>query len=108
MGMRLRLGPASISSSGRVGLNMGPVSVYGGGRRGGGGGALFAAMLALGAVVVVVMWPLCLWGHMLHLTPSWHQLMNRDHVWMQHHYAHVVWRFIAAAVLLLLASAPVF
>jgi hypothetical protein len=33
MGMRIRLGPASVSSRGRVGLRAGPVSVYGGGRR---------------------------------------------------------------------------
>src|SRR3954452_19393529 len=108
MGMRLRLGPFSVSSSGRVGASMGPLSVYGGGRRGAGGGAtLLGAVLVIGLVVMVVMWPLCLWGHMLHLTPSWHQLMNRDHDWMAHHYSHVVWRFIAAAGLLLVTVAPI-
>ncbi len=33
MGMRLRVGPVSVSSRGRVGVRAGPVSVYGGGRR---------------------------------------------------------------------------
>jgi hypothetical protein len=33
MSVRLRLGPFSISSRGRAGVRMGPVSVYGGGRR---------------------------------------------------------------------------
>jgi len=33
MSVRLRLGPFSISSRGRVGVRAGPVSVYGGGHR---------------------------------------------------------------------------
>ena len=56
MSARLRIGPASISSRGRVGLNVGPVGIYGGGRRrrssGGGGGAL-GALLVIGIAVVL-------------------------------------------------------
>jgi hypothetical protein len=52
------------------------------------------------------MWPLSLWGHALHLTPSWDQLMNRDCEWMHEHHPLVGLRYIAAAVLLLLASVP--
>jgi hypothetical protein len=62
--MRIRMGPVSVSSKGRVGVRAGPVSVYGGGRRrrsrrrssssGGGGGALIALLgfiLVLGLAV---------------------------------------------------------
>lgn len=58
MGVRLRMGPVSVSSRGRVGVRAGPVSVYGGGRRrrrsssssSGGGGVL--AVIVVTAVVV--------------------------------------------------------
>jgi hypothetical protein len=118
MGMRLRLGPFSVSSSGRVGASVGPLSVSGGGRRrrrradDSAIGAFFGIVIAVGIVVVVVMWPLCLVGHAVHLTPSWHQLWNRDHAWMHQHYPLVGLRFIGVGVLLLiatgLASVPVF
>lgn len=55
MGMRVRLGPVSLSSSGRVGVRAGPVSIYGGGRRrrssGGGFGALVGILFLVGLVV---------------------------------------------------------
>jgi hypothetical protein len=57
VGMRIRLGPVSVSSKGRVGVRAGPVSVYGRRRRrsrrrssSGGGGALIGL---LGVVLVV-------------------------------------------------------
>jgi hypothetical protein len=57
MGMRIRMGPVSVTSKGRVGVRAGPVSVYGGGRRrrsrrrsSSGGGAL----IALFGVILVV------------------------------------------------------
>lgn len=59
MSMRLRMGPVSISSRGRVGVKAGPVSFYGGGARrrrsrsNGGGGAL-AVLVAIVLVVAVV------------------------------------------------------
>jgi hypothetical protein len=61
--MRIRMGPVSVSSKGRVGVRAGPVSVYGGGRRrrsrrrsssGGGGGALialFGILLVVGLAI---------------------------------------------------------
>ena len=60
MGMRVRMGPFSVSSRGRVGVSVGPVGVYGGGHRrrrstsGGGGGlwAFFGVMLLIGLAVV--------------------------------------------------------
>lgn len=56
MGIRLRIGPFSASSRGRVGVNVGPVGVYGGGRRrrstGGGGGLAVFGVLVLIALVV--------------------------------------------------------
>src|SRR3954471_24571747 len=83
MGMRVRMGPFSVSSRGRVGVSAGPVSFYGGGsRRSRSNDSLLARLVAIcvviGIVVVVVMWPLSLWGHAIHLTPSWHQLMHRN------------------------------
>ena len=64
MGMRVRMGPFSVSSRGRVGVNAGPVSFYGGGSRrsSSGGGGLLAGLIALGVLIIVVMWPLSLWG----------------------------------------------
>lgn len=105
MGMRVRLGPVSLSSRGRVGMHAGPVSVYGGGsrRRSSDGPGVLAVLLGLGLLVIAVMWPLSLWGHAIHLTPSWHQLMHRNHHWMHHHYALVGLRYIGALVLLVVA-----
>jgi hypothetical protein len=64
--MRIRMGPVSVSSKGRVGVRAGPVSVYGGGRRrsrrrssssGGGGGALIALLgVVLVAGLVIEYW----------------------------------------------------
>jgi hypothetical protein len=62
-------------------------------------------LLIVGLVVVVVMWPLSLWGHAIGLTPSWHQLMNRDKAWMHDHYALVGLRYVGAATLLLCLAA---
>lgn len=62
---------------------------------------MIAAMVAIAVVVVVVMWPLSLFGHAIGLTPSWHQLMNRDHTWMHHHYALVGLRYLGAAAIVL-------
>jgi hypothetical protein len=110
MGMRVRMGPFSVSSRGRVGVNAGPVSFYGGGSRrrsSSGGGSLLAGLIALSLVFVVIMWPLSLWGHALHLTPSWHQLMNRDKAWMHEHYPLVGVRYVGAAVLLMCALAAI-
>jgi hypothetical protein len=73
-------------------------------------GRLIALLLVLGIVITVVMWPLSLWGHAIHLTPSWDQLLNRDKEWMHEHYPLVGLRYVGAAVLLLfglgLASVP--
>jgi hypothetical protein len=117
--VRVKVGPVSISSTGRVGVKAGPVYVAGGGRRrrpssgsgnSGAGGALLLLLIAfvVAAVIVlyVVMWPLSLWGHAIHLTPSWHQLMHRNGEWMHQHYPLVGLRYLAAFALLavLLAS----
>jgi hypothetical protein len=102
--LRVRMGPFSVSSRGRVGVSAGPVSWSGGGGGSGGSGA-FAALIGLvlvvGLVIVVVMWPLSVWGHAIHLTPSWHQLMNRDKAWMHEHYSLVGLRYAGAAASLL-------
>jgi hypothetical protein len=110
MGMRVRLGPLSVSSRGRVGLRAGPVSVYGGGgrrrRSGGSNGsgefwiALIGFALVVALVIFLVMWPLSLWGHALGLTPSWHQLMHRNKAWEHRHYPLVGLRYVGAAAAL--------
>jgi hypothetical protein len=64
-------------------------------------GMLIVAVLVVGAIIFAVMWPLSLWGHALHLTPSWHQLMHRDKAWLHHHYPLVGLRYLAAAGALL-------
>ncbi|HMJ33914.1 MAG TPA: hypothetical protein VK501_08350 [Baekduia sp.] len=113
MSMRIRVGPFSASTSGRVGVSAGPVSVSGGGRRrrggggGGGGAGLLGGLIAVGLVILVVMWPLSLWGHAIHLTPSWHQLMNRDKAWMHEHYPLVGVRYVGAVAALFVAVAAV-
>jgi hypothetical protein len=105
MGMRVRLGPVSLSSRGRVGVHAGPVSFYGGGSRGRSSDApgAFAVLLGFGLLAIAVMWPLSLWGHAIHLTPSWHQLMHRNHHWLHHHYPLVGLRYIGAFVVLVVA-----
>jgi hypothetical protein len=91
-----------------MGVRAGPVSWYGGGRRGNDSGLLgplIGIAVVVGIVVVVVMWPLSLWGHAIHLTPSWHQLMHRNKAWMHTHYPLVGLRYLGAAVLLAVAAA---
>ncbi|MGA9315338.1 MAG: hypothetical protein WBV77_11990 [Solirubrobacteraceae bacterium] len=100
----------SVTSRGRVGVKAGPVYVSGGGRRrksgsSSGMGALLAVIIAVGIVIFAVMWPLSLWGHAIELTPSWHQLMHRNHTWMHEHYPLVGLRYVGAAVLLILTLA---
>ena len=50
-------------------------------------------------VILVMMWPLTLFGHALGMTPSWHQLWNRNHVWMHHHYPLVGLRYLGATAI---------
>src|SRR4051794_32791356 len=99
------MGPLSVSSRGRVGVSAGPVSWSGGGssRRSGDPG-LMAWLFLLVLIIVAVMWPLSLWGHALHLTPSWHQLMHRNKAWMHEHYPLVGLRYLLATVLLAAAT----
>lgn len=105
--MRVRVGPVSVSSRGRVGVRAGPVSVYGGGRRrrssgsSGAGAGRLGLVIAACIVLIVVMWPLSLFGHAIGLTPSWHQLMHRNHVWEHQHYPLVGLRYLGAAAILL-------
>ncbi|HEY3969786.1 MAG TPA: hypothetical protein VGL79_00175 [Solirubrobacteraceae bacterium] len=68
-------------------------------------GALLAVIIAVGIVIFAVMWPLSLWGQAIELTPSWHQLMHRNHTWMHEHYPLVGLRYVGAAVLLILTLA---
>ena len=110
MSLRLRMGPFSVSSRGRVGVSAGPVSWSGGGVRGGGGSGLLGSFLGfclvLAILLLVVLWPLSLWGHALHMTPSWHQLMHRDKAWLHEHYPLVGLRYaVALALLLIVATA---
>jgi hypothetical protein len=117
MSIWLRAGPFKVSSRGRVGVRVGPVSAYGGGRRRSRSGdsvsgwglllGLVMVLLVIYAIYVAVMWPLSLWGHALHLTPSWHELRNRNGVWMHAHYPLVGLRYVGAAGLGLLALAAV-
>jgi hypothetical protein len=107
---RIRVGPVSVTSRGRVGVKAGPVYVSGGGRRrksgsSSGMGALLAVIIAVGIIIFAVMWPLSLWGHAIELTPSWHQLMHRNHTWMHEHYPLVGLRYVGAAFLLILTLA---
>lgn len=107
VGARIRVGPVSVTSRGRVGVRAGPVYVSGGGGRrksgsSSGMGALLVLIIAVGIVIFAVMWPLSLWGHAIQLTPSWHQLMHRNHAWMHQHYPLVGLRYVGAAVLLIL------
>lgn len=61
MGFRVKMGPVSVSSRGRVGVRAGPVSVYGGGRRrrrsssgDGSGAALLFGLVAIAVVVGLI------------------------------------------------------
>jgi hypothetical protein len=65
---------------------------------------MIAAIVVIAVVVVAVMWPLSLFGHAIGLTPSWHELMNRDHHWMHQHYALVGLRYLGAATILLVVA----
>ncbi len=61
VGLRIRMGPVSVSSRGRVGVNAGPVSVYGGGgrrRKNSGGSAGFGVFLlvVIGVGLAVKYW----------------------------------------------------
>jgi hypothetical protein len=110
MGMRVRVGPVSVSSRGRVGVNAGPVSVYGGGRRrrtssSGTWSGLIGLAIVLGLIVIAVMWPLSLFGHAIGLTPSWHELMHHDHVWEHQHYPLIGLRYLGSAAALLCCMA---
>lgn len=109
MSLRVRMGPVSLSSRGRVGVHTGPVSWSGGGarRRSGGGVGLLGFLVVVGFVIFAVMWPLSTWGHAIHLTPSWHQLMNRDKSWMHRHYPLVGLRYVGALAALLVVLTPV-
>jgi hypothetical protein len=82
-------------------------AVRGSGRTssGSGWGALFMALLVVALVIYGVLWGLSVPGHALSLTPSGHELFNRGHVWLNAHYAHIVWGYIATAVILGLAIA---
>jgi hypothetical protein len=121
MSVRVKMGPVSVSSTGRVGVKAGPVYVSGGGRRrrrssgsgnSGAGGALVLLLIAFAVVAVIVlyavMWPLSLWGHAIQLTPSWHQLMHRDHEWMHEHYPLVGLRYLGAFALLVVVLTVIF
>lgn len=64
MSMRIRMGPVSVSSRGRVGAHAGPFSAYGGGSRRGrgvGGGEALGALLLLGLVIIVVQFLIKWW-----------------------------------------------
>src|SRR4051794_8526977 len=64
MGMRIRMGPVSLSSRGRVGVHAGPVSFYGGGRRrsgSGDGAAAFGVLLLIALVIAAVQWAIAHW-----------------------------------------------
>jgi hypothetical protein len=107
MSFRVRIGSASISSRGRVGASVGPFSASTGPRRSGGGGGCFAEFLVIGVIMIAVMWPLSLWGHAIHLTPSWHQLMHHDKAWLHRHYPMVGLRYVGAFVALGTAVAAI-
>jgi hypothetical protein len=113
MSVRVKVGPMNVSSTGRVGVKAGPVYVSGGGHRRrkssdtGAGAAILMFLLAVAAIIFAVMWPLSLWGHAIQLTPSWHQLMHRNHIWMHQHYPLVGLRYLGAFALLLVALAAI-
>jgi hypothetical protein len=107
MSLRVRMGPFSVSSRGRVGVSAGPVSWSGGGARRSNEPGLVAWLFGAAIVVVLVMWPLSLWGHAIRLTPSWHQLMHRDKAWMHEHYPLVGLRYLVAAIILIAVAIAV-
>src|SRR5215210_3743798 len=75
---------------------------------GGGWGAIVVVLVAIAVVVMAVMWTLSLFGHVVGLTPTYDEVMNRDKQWLHEHYPNVGWRYAITAVLLLLASVGVF
>ena len=55
--VRVKAGPLSVSSRGRVGVRAGPVGIYGGGGRGSGGGAILGIVVfALIVVLIATYW----------------------------------------------------
>jgi hypothetical protein len=116
VGMRLRVGPFSVSSRGRVGVRAGPVSLYGGGRRrrrrtgsnGDPSGWLwFFALVVIGLVIFALLWTLTRFGHMIGLTPSWHELVHQNRAWEHQHYPLVGLRYVGAAAVLLVVLCAV-
>ncbi len=65
VGARVRLGPVSVTSKGRVGVRAGPVSLYAGGRgrrprRSGGGGLIAFITIACLIALIVKFWYIAL------------------------------------------------
>jgi hypothetical protein len=70
----------------------------------GGWGSVLAVLIVIGLVIVAVMWSLSLVGHAVGLTPTYHDVMNRDKQWLHEHYPNVGWRYVLTASLLLVGA----
>src|ERR1700749_255719 len=115
MRMRLRAGPFSVSSGGRMGLNIGPLGLYGGGRRrrstSGSEADGCITFLVWGFILFAVfVVPAALIGHLFNFTPSLGQIFRANPPgWMKAHYPEVVGRFaiVDGAMFVLLIGTPV-
>jgi hypothetical protein len=67
---------------------------------GSGWGPIIGGLIILVLVIVMVMWVLSLFGHLVGITPTYHEVMNRDKQWLHRHYPNVGWRYILTALLL--------
>jgi hypothetical protein len=73
-----------------------------------GWGAIVGGLIVLALVVVAVMWVLSLFGHLLGITPTYHEVMNRDKEWLHRHHPNVGWRYVLTALLLAATGAAAF
>src|SRR4051794_28356517 len=69
-----------------------------------GWGGVLAVIIVIGLLIMAVMWTLSLFGHAVGLTPTYHDVMNRDKAWLHVHYPNVGWRYTLTALLLLAAA----
>jgi hypothetical protein len=58
-------------------------------------------MCVIALVVIAIMWALSLLGHAIGLTPTWHQLMHRNHVWEHQHYPLVGLRYVGTIAIVI-------
>jgi hypothetical protein len=60
-----------------------------------------AWLLVVGMVVAAILLALSVPGHLLGLTPTFGQVVNKDGAWLDRHYQHWVWGYVITVLVLL-------